>query len=235
MGLAGIFLSSFVIAFSGAVMPGPMFTATMLMSSKRGFLSGPLIVMGHGTLEALLVIVLYFGFGELLKNHTVMGSIGVIGGIILLWMAYESLKFVPLRKNTDPDAAGNRVPVSAQSVQGRSFLPGFTARGKLFNDSAYIAGILTSLSNPYWIIWWVSIGLSYIVLSFKYGIIGIVVFYAGHILADLVWYSAVALSFSYMKRFITSKGFRAITVISGVIFVGFSAYFIWFGINNFIR
>ncbi len=209
MGLTGIFISSFIIAFSGAMMPGPMFTATMLMSSKRGFTSGPVIVMGHGTLEALLVILLYLGFGELLKDHMVMGSIGVIGGITLLWMAYEAFGF-----------SGNALTEN---------------RGRLVNGSAYIAGILTSLSNPYWIIWWVTIGLSYIVLSFKYGIIGIVVFYTGHILADLVWYSIVALSFGYMKRFISSKGFRAITVISGIIFAGFSAYFVWYGINSLIK
>jgi threonine/homoserine/homoserine lactone efflux protein len=208
MGLTGIFISSFIIAFSGAMMPGPMFTATMLMSSKKGFASGPLIVMGHGTLEALLVILLYLGFGELFKDHTVMGGIGVIGGITLLWMAYEAFGF-----------SGNALTEN---------------KGGLVNGSAYIAGILTSLSNPYWIIWWATIGLSYIVLSFKYGVTGIAVFYTGHILADLVWYSIVALSFGFMKRFMSSKWFRAMSVISGIIFAGFSVYFLWFGIRNLL-
>ncbi len=209
MNLTGIFFSSFIIAFSGAMMPGPMFTATMLMSSKKGFISGPLIVMGHGTLEALLVILLYLGAGELLKNNTVMGSIGIIGGITLLWMAYEAFRF-----SGNAPTGGN---------------------GRLLNGSAYVAGIVTSLSNPYWIVWWVTIGLSYIVLSFKYGIRGIIIFYAGHILADLVWYSIVALSFSFMKRFISTKGFRVITIISGIIFAGFSVYFVLFGILNLVQ
>jgi threonine/homoserine/homoserine lactone efflux protein len=209
MNLTGIFFSSFIIAFSGAMMPGPMFTATLLMSSKKGFISGPLIVMGHGTLEALLVILLYLGAGELLKNHTVMGSIGIIGGITLLWMAYEAFRF-----SGNASTGGN---------------------GRLLNGSAYVAGIVTSLSNPYWVVWWVTIGLSYIVLSFKYGIRGIIIFYAGHILADLVWYSIVALSFSFMKRFISTKGFRVITIISGIIFAGFSVYFVLFGLLNLVQ
>jgi threonine/homoserine/homoserine lactone efflux protein len=208
MGLAGIFLSSFVIAFSGAMMPGPMFTATMLMSSRKGFISGPLIVMGHGTLEALLVLLIYLGFGGMFKNPGVMGGIGIIGGITLLWMAYEAFRF----------------PVNA----------GTEDKGRLVNGSAFIAGIVTSLSNPYWIVWWVTIGLSYIVLSFPYGVQGVIIFYAGHILADLVWYSIVALSFSFMKRFISSKGFRAITMVSGIIFAGFAVYFVWFGIRNLV-
>jgi|YelNatPaOPRAMG01_1025707.scaffolds.fasta_scaffold00616_15 threonine/homoserine/homoserine lactone efflux protein len=203
MTLVEIFFSSFIIAFTGAMMPGPMFTATMLMSSKKGFISGPLIVLGHGTLELLLIILLYLGFGSLLKDHIVMGSIGIIGGVALLWMSYEAFKF-----------SDN---ISVQNDKKR------------LNNSAFFAGIITSLSNPYWIIWWITIGLSYIVLSFSYGLKGIITFYTGHILADLVWYSVVAFSFSFMKRFITSRGFKVIAVVSGIIFMVFSIYFIWFG------
>jgi threonine/homoserine/homoserine lactone efflux protein len=180
-----------------------MFTATMLMSGKKGFISGPLIVLGHGTLELLLIILLYLGFGSLLKDHIVMGSIGIIGGVALLWMSYEAFKF-----------SDN---ISVQNDKKR------------LNNSAFFAGIITSLSNPYWIIWWITIGLSYIVLSFSYGLKGIITFYTGHILADLVWYSVVAFSFSFMKRFITSRGFKVIAVVSGIIFMVFSIYFIWFG------
>ncbi|MGB9734769.1 MAG: LysE family transporter [bacterium] len=203
-----IFIGSFVITFTGAMMPGPMFTATMFMSSKKGFIAGPLIVIGHGSLEALLVVLLYFGFSSVFKNHAVIGSVGLVGGITLLWMSYEAFKF-----SHDPLNETNT---------------------KLFNGSAYIAGIITSISNPYWIIWWITIGLSYILISFKYGIKGIIVFYIGHILADFSWYSLVAFSFSFMKRFITSKGYMIIAIISGIIFAVFSVYFLWFGVKNFI-
>lgn len=208
MGLTTIFFSSFVIAFSGAMMPGPMFTATMLKSSKQGVRAGPLIVLGHGTLEAVLVVLLYAGLGGLFKDHTIMGSIGIAGGAALLWMAYEAFMF-----------PGNE---------------GARQNGRLPGTSAYVAGIVTSLSNPYWIVWWITIGLSYIVLSFPFGLGGVVVFYAGHILADLLWYSIVAFSFGFMKRFMSSNGFRVITLISGVIFAGFAVYFLWFGLHNLV-
>ncbi len=207
MGLTTIFFSSFVIAFSGAMMPGPMFTATMLMSSTKGTRAGPLIVMGHGTLEAILVALLYAGFGRLFKDHILMGCIGVAGSAALLWMAYEAFRF---REKS-----------------------GIQTGGKFFGRSPYVAGVVTSLSNPYWIIWWITIGLSSIVLSFPYGIRGVITFYAGHILADLVWYTIVAVAFSFMKRFISSRGFRVIAAVSGAVFAGFAVYFLWFGIQNF--
>lgn len=206
--LVDIFISSFVIAFSGAMMPGPMFTATMFISSKKGFIAGPLIVLGHGTLEAILLILLYLGFSNLFKSHAMIGSIGLLGAIALIWMSYESFRF-----HNNPQKENNI---------------------KLLNGSAYIAGIITSLFNPYWIIWWVTIGLSYIVISFRYGIKGIITFYLGHILADLLWYCIVAFSFSFMKKFITTRGFKVIAIISGVIFLGFSIYFVWFGLINLI-
>ncbi len=215
MGLADIFFSSFLIAFTGAMMPGPMVTATMLMSSRKGFASGPLIVMGHGTLEALLVVLLYLGLGSLLKSPAVMGCIGIAGGAMLLWLAYGSFRFTPTEVVAGAGAHAGTRPARTPA-----------------DGSAYLAGMLTSVSNPYWIIWWATIGLGYIVLSFKYGLTGIAVFYAGHILADLVWFSAVAASFSSMRRLISSKGFRAISVAGGIIFAGFAVYFVWFGIRH---
>ena len=55
-----------------------------------------------------------------------------------------------------------------------------------------LAGILLSLANPYWFIWWATIGIGYILFSFQYGIAGIIAFYSGHILADLAWYSMIS-------------------------------------------
>ena len=43
--LFGIFATSFVIALSGALMPGPVLTVTISESTKRGFWAGPLIIV----------------------------------------------------------------------------------------------------------------------------------------------------------------------------------------------
>ena len=61
-----------------------------------------------------------------------------------------------------------------------------------------LTGILLSIANPYWFIWWATIGMGYIMYSVKFGLPGIISFFAGHILADLAWYYLV--SFSVAKR-----------------------------------
>jgi hypothetical protein len=86
--LFGIFLSSFLIAFSGAVMPGPVLTVTISESAKRGFWAGPRIILGHGVLEIALIAAMVLGFADLLKHPAVMGVIGIAGGAVLFWLSY---------------------------------------------------------------------------------------------------------------------------------------------------
>ncbi|HRT27943.1 MAG TPA: LysE family transporter, partial [Syntrophales bacterium] len=66
--LAGIALSSFMIALSGAVMPGPVLTVTISESLRRGFLAGPLIILGHGLLEIALLAVFVLGFADVIGH-----------------------------------------------------------------------------------------------------------------------------------------------------------------------
>ena len=58
MVLWGMFFKSFLIGFSGAMVPGTMLGVTIDGSLKKGWKAGPLIVLGHGILEILLIIVI---------------------------------------------------------------------------------------------------------------------------------------------------------------------------------
>jgi threonine/homoserine/homoserine lactone efflux protein len=85
--LITIFASSFVIALSGAMMPGTLLTVTISESSKRGVLAGPLLILGHGILEMILLAALFMGMAPLFKKEWFFFFISIAGGSILLWMA----------------------------------------------------------------------------------------------------------------------------------------------------
>ena len=84
--LVSIFFTSFVIALSGAMMPGPLLTATISESTRHGIKAGPLLILGHGILELLLVTALLLGLAPLLQKDSVFIVGAVLGSIFLLWM-----------------------------------------------------------------------------------------------------------------------------------------------------
>ncbi|WP_431061893.1 LysE family transporter [Methanobacterium sp.] len=82
-------ISSFWVGLSGAVVPGPMLTVTISDSVKKGFIAGPIIVLGHITTELALIIVILAGLGWIIGSQPAALIIGIIGGSVLLFMGYE--------------------------------------------------------------------------------------------------------------------------------------------------
>ena len=84
---AAIFVSSFIIALSGALMPGPLLAVTVRDTSRQGFVAAPLLVLGHGILEAGLLALILLGLAEWMRGDTATSVIALAGGAMLLWMA----------------------------------------------------------------------------------------------------------------------------------------------------
>ncbi|MEA1994574.1 MAG: LysE family transporter [Campylobacterota bacterium] len=198
MNLLTLTITSFFVAFSGALMPGPLLAITVDHSLKKGAIAGPLIIVGHGILEIALIMAIILGVGDFLQKHIVFMISSLCGGAVLLWMGQDMVR-----------KARNTIISPQKSI---------------FTNSSIIAGILGSLSNPYWIIWWVTIGLTYLILAIPYGILGISLFFIGHILADLSWYSVVSLGVSKGKRYIGLKTYQVLTSFCGVFLVFFGGY-----------
>ncbi len=202
MNIALIALSSFFVAFSGALVPGPLFTITVGESVKRGAVAGPLIIFGHGILELLLVVLLILGVAPFLATEGAKLSIAVIGGAILVVMGAVMVK----------DARTTKLNIAAGS-NGRGLHP-------------VISGIVGSLSNPYWLIWWATAGLGYLISSMKFGLAGVAAFFTGHIAADLAWYGLLSLAISRGRKIIGDRGYRFMLCGCGFFLMAFGVWFI---------
>jgi threonine/homoserine/homoserine lactone efflux protein len=209
--LSGIFLTSFIVALSGALMPGPMLTVTISQSMTRGWRVGPWIVLGHGILELSLVMAIVYGIGQLLARAAVVGGIGIVGGSVLIWMGWGMLR--DSRK-------------ASLVLEGQSGVVGL---------HPVLAGILSSLSNPYWTIWWATIGLTYIVFSLKHGPLGISLFYTGHILADFLWFVFVSSLVHHGRRWISDRAFQKVIGVCGALLLVFGVYFGYSGVESFLK
>ena len=83
-----IFSFSFLVALTGAMVPGPLLTYTIIksvQSGKRGYLMGLWIITGHAILEMAIIIFLLLGFSFVLQNIIVVRTIGIAGGALLIY------------------------------------------------------------------------------------------------------------------------------------------------------
>ena len=207
-----LFWSSFVVALSGALMPGPVLTATISEVMKRGFKAGPLIVAGHAILEIALLVAVVAGLGPWITRNTTMGVVGIGGGGLLVLMGIQMS--VTARKAADAAMTSKADPASA-------------IRGPV------LTGIFTSLSNPYWALWWATIGLNFAAIALKNGFAGLSSFYAGHILADLAWYSIIAAAVASGRKICPRPVYIALIASCGIVLVGLGVYFFLGGLKRF--
>jgi threonine/homoserine/homoserine lactone efflux protein len=202
MSIIVIAVTSFVVALSGALVPGPLFTITVGESVKRGFSAGPMIILGHGLLEAVVVALIVFGVMPAVTAEKTRMVIGFGGGIILILMGAMILKDCR-SASLNIDAGGGRTGLNP-----------------------VVSGVVGSLSNPYWVIWWMTIGLGYLVSALKYGAAGVIAFFAGHIAADLGWYSLLAFAVSKGRAVMGDRGYRITLFTCGLFLIFFGFWFI---------
>ncbi len=213
--LFGLMMGSFILALSGALMPGPLLTLTIAESTKRGFAAGPLLILGHGILELAFIIALIMGGESYLGSPLIRDTISMVGGGVLLWMGFAMV------------LQGRRINPSSDH-----YSPPEDNLSRGLNP--VLGGILVSLSNPYWFIWWLTIGLGYMVMAMEFGLKGIAVFFIGHIMADLAWYSMVSYGVSRGKAFLKQRTYSHVIVFCGFFLLFFGLWFFYLGTRSIV-
>ncbi|HSM00704.1 MAG TPA: LysE family transporter [Candidatus Limnocylindria bacterium] len=220
---AAIFVSSFLIALSGALMPGPLLAVTVRDTTRRGFVAAPLLVLGHGILEAGLLALILLGLAEWVRGDVATTVIALAGGAMLFWMAVGMAREVgTLRLEICGKETGSEPPGGGNGRREGVFRP-------------VLSGVVASISNPYWTIWWATIGLGYLVISRELGAAGIALFFAGHILADAVWYLFIGFAVSAGRKRFTDNVYRWIVGSCALFLFFFAVSFGYFGMTMLFR
>jgi len=218
---AAIFASSFIIGLSGAMMPGPLLAVTIRHASRRGVVAAPLLVLGHAILEAALVCLLLFGLTEWIRGDAAVTAIALLGCGMLLRMAAGMAREVRTLRFEPAGTGGASVPVDDASTQGWL--------------RPVIDGVVTSASNPYWSLWWATIGLGYLLLSRGQGWRGVLAFFSGHILSDAAWYLFVGSAVSAGRGRFTDRMYRGVVGACAVFLVFFALTFGYLGVTRLVR
>ena len=198
MELLTFLLKVFGISLSGALAPGPVTAAAIGMGSRNRF-AGTLMALGHGAIEFPLMVLLIFGVGRLLTLPAVEIGIGLFGGGFLMFMAVQM--FRGLRTS------------EARDVQ-------------VTRSGPFLAGIFLSGGNPYFLIWWATVGLMLITTAREFGVWAFVLFALAHWSCDLIWLTILSWAGFKGSVLLGPRRQRILLAVCATAMFGFGLYFL---------
>src|SRR5215207_5385325 len=200
-----IFISS-----SGVLSPGPLFFATLIYGSKQGFYSGVKIVSGHTIVELPLIILLalgIFGFSSFTLTNESIRIIGLLGGTSIIFFSISQINNI-IKRRRDVGGVNNKNKISDK------YFKKISNKGKRL-QGPLILGLTFSALNPFFIVWWLTVGLKLISDAVSlFGVVeGILILFSLHIWMDYAWLSATAYLVS-KGRLILREGFYQYFLLS---------------------
>ena len=191
-------------SLTGVMMPGPMFAVTVAKSYKSQF-AGTQIALGHAVVEIPLILLIYFGFARFFEEELVQIILYLVGAAMLIWLGVSMFR------------------VKAGVIE----------KGKDLAYNAVVAGVVTSLFNAVFILWWAFVGGTLIMemKSLELGITGLVLFILVHWLCDLIWLSFVSILI-YRTQSLWGRKFQEwLFIACSLLLIGFGGWFLRLGLQ----
>ena len=207
--------TAFLAGLGATLPPGPIFAVTVAEATRRGFVGGFMVVVGHALVEVLAVVVLTLGLGVFLTSNPVRIGISVLGGFFLVWMGQD------LARRASRKATFIREEASTEDGVGYRPL---------------LRGVLAAAANPYFAVWWTVVGGAFILRGVKLlGLLGPIVFLVCHWASDFPWFSFVSLSVGRGRSYLGDRAFRWIIGVCGVFLLALGASFVVEGVRLFVE
>ncbi|MFA4860862.1 LysE family transporter [Methanoregula sp.] len=188
----------FVIGLTGALAPGPTLVATINASLSGSWTAGLRISLGHIIVELAIFILIVFGLAALAQPY--MAAIALVGGTALILFGVLTI-------------LGSRTA----SLDPKGTLPA---------GNPVVAGVVSSAANPYFWIWWLSVGSAMVIAGLEGGLLLAAVFMIGHWAADTGWFTLVAAGVSRGVSILTDTMYHRIMAACGLFLIAFGIYYI---------
>lgn len=188
-----------LITASGALAPGPLFFAGISHGIQSGAKSGLIFSIAHTLVEFTLVMLLSVGLLSAVNSPAIRFILGMVGGVTLILFGILQIQ------------------KTLRSPSSESESKGMTSRNLL------LVGLALTGLNPFFIIWWLTVGAQLIVMALEFAsFFGVLFMYACHVWMDYVWLTAVAHFAKMGTNIVGFKWYR-------ILIAGFGAILIYFG------
>lgn len=165
-----------LLSASGVLSPGPLFLMNLVYGAKQGYKAGLKIASGHAMIELPLIIILAISFFQLTNTTVItynLNALGLVGGISIIIFAIIQII------NTTRNKRNKSLFYNSNNNYRVSFIA----------DKPILLGIIFSALNPFFIAWWLTVGLTLISDSISlFGVVtGSVLLFSFHIWMDYIW------------------------------------------------
>ncbi|MFH1690216.1 MAG: LysE family transporter [Candidatus Eisenbacteria bacterium] len=201
MNFGAFLITAILISLSGVMAPGPL-TVVVVGKGAKSPRAGALIALGHGAIEFPLMALIVLGLGPFFQHKAFATSVGLAGGGVLLWMAAGLL--LSLRRGSAEGAGPER----------------------MHGASPFMAGVLMTGGNPYFIIWWATVGATLVFRAWSYGVWQFAVFAVIHWSLDLIWYFFLSSAAFKGTKLLGDRFLKGISLLAGLMLLYFGVRFL---------
>jgi threonine/homoserine/homoserine lactone efflux protein len=200
MDLVNFLIEVEIVSASGAFSPGPLTFAVINESFRKNWKIGLNAALGHALIEFPIILLVSLGVLTVFENIFLKIFIGFCGGIVLI--IFGIMQFFEAKK------------ISKENI-------------KKSGKSGLFIGLIMSGLNPYFIIWWLTVGakLIYDALNLL-SIYGILIMYFSHVWMDFAWLIIVSYAAFKGKEFLSTKFYKFIFIILSILLIYFGIMFL---------
>ncbi len=197
-----------IISCSGAMQPGPV-TATVITMGTRDRWAGTLMAIGHGIIEFPLIVVIILGMGKFFQIPKVQVVVGLAGGTFLLLIAVQTYLSLKAKGVNEP---------------------------KVLKGKPILAGIILSAGNPYFLLWWATVGLALANQAPpQWGIWAFALFALTHWAVDLIWLQILSWASFKGTGLFSARIQRIVLIICAMALFFFGLFFIYNAAGTLIK
>ncbi len=187
------------VSVSGVMAPGPLFASNVYYGAKGGWKSGLRMALGHTIVEGPLVVLIGVGAVSLGSFPQFSHLISILGAISLFGFSILQIR----------------------SALARRSLSGGHSHGPL------IAGVALSALNPFFLVWWLSIGFKLISDAIAlYSLVGIGIVFGFHIWMDYAWLGTVGFLSARGRSVLSERYYRIFMIALAGVMVYFGSQFL---------
>lgn len=191
----------FVMGIAFAAPPGAL-TVEAVRRGLTGSGFRPALLVGLGSLigDGVYALLALAGLAALMDRPLLRVGVGTAGTVVLLYLAWETIR---------------------QARIGSPPLDGGTARG----GSAFVSGIAISLTNPFAVVFWLSLGGTIAALVGPGAATStLALFFTSFLLGSLLWAFVLAGLVHWGQRFLGQLLGRWVTLACGLALATFGLY-----------